>query len=280
MATSREPLAVGGEVTWTVPPLSEADGIELFTARCSQVRPGLGLRAEDTAAMRSICRHLDGLPLAIELAAARTRALTPARIAAHLHDHLRVLPGGPRTAPSRQATLRASFEWSHALLTPGEQALLRQLSVFAGGFDIEAVLAVCPAATIGLLAALTDRSLIAVDDYGGQPEPRYRMLETIRQYAAEHLAQAGEADQVHTRHRDHYLNLAEAAEPQLISREQDRWLGQPAQRAGQPARGPAWSRDHGDWEALARMVTALATYWAMLHRDAEFRDVAGGCRGS
>src|SRR5260370_15750397 len=147
VATSREPLGVGGELTWAVPVLSEVDGVELFTDRARHVRPDFSLRAEDADAVRSICRRLDGLPLAIELAAARTRALAPARIAAQLKDHFRLLPSGPRTAPARQATLRASFDWSYGLLTEVEQKLLRELSVFAGGFDLEAAPAVCPTAS-------------------------------------------------------------------------------------------------------------------------------------
>ncbi|HLQ61101.1 MAG TPA: AAA family ATPase, partial [Candidatus Acidoferrales bacterium] len=162
VATSREPLGVDGEVTWAVPPLSDADAIDLFSDRARLALPQFRLRAEDADAVRSICRRLDGLPLAIELAAARIRALAPAGIAAHLKDHFRVLPSGPRTAPGRQATLRASFEWSYELLSTAERALLRQLAVFAGGFDVEAALAVCPAASVELLATLPDRSLIIV----------------------------------------------------------------------------------------------------------------------
>src|SRR5262249_5540566 len=163
VATSREPLGVGGETTWVVPPLVEADAVDLFSDRARQVRPEFRLRPEDADAVRFICRRLDGLPLAIELAAARARALDPSYIAAGLKDHLALLPAGPRTAPQRQSTLAASFEWSHELLLDGERALLRQLSVFAGGFDVEAALAVCPAASLELLASLTDRSLIMLE---------------------------------------------------------------------------------------------------------------------
>jgi predicted ATPase/DNA-binding CsgD family transcriptional regulator len=271
LATSREPLAVDGEVTWVVPPLTEPDGVQLFTDRAHQARPELRLRDEDTQAARSICRRLDGLPLAIELAAARTRALAPARIAAHLQDHLRVLPGGPRTAPGRQATLRASFEWSYSLLPDTERALLRQLSVLAGGFDLDAALAVCPAASIELLAALTDRSLIVVDHQDGQAEPRYRMLETIREFAAERLAETGEVDLVRARHRDHYLRLAEAAEPELMGRDADRWRAQLTDELDNLRAALAWSRDQSEIDALARMVAALAWFWAIPGRITEFQ---------
>ena len=260
VATSREPLAVGGELTWAVPVLSEVDGVELFTDRARHVRPDFSLRAEDADAVRSICRRLDGLPLAIELAAALTRALAPARIAAQLKNHFRLLPSGPRTAPDRQATLFASFEWSHGLLTEAEQALLRQLSVFAGGFDLEAALAVCPAASLELLAALADRSLIVVEARSDLAEPLYRMLETVREFADQRMAQAGEVDLIRTRHRDHYLALAEAAEPLLLGLEEDRWRARLTREMDNMRAALAWSRDHGDAESLARMVTTLMSF--------------------
>jgi predicted ATPase/DNA-binding CsgD family transcriptional regulator len=271
VATSREPLGVGGEVTWTVPPLSEADGVELFTTRAKQARPRLRLHEDESAAVRSICRHLDGLPLAIELAAARSRALSPSLIAAHLHDHLRVLPRGPRTAPSRQATLRASFEWSQELLSPAERALLRQLSVFAGAFDVEAALAVCPSASIELVASLADRSLIVVDESVERAEPRYRMLATIREYAAEQLAESGDAGLIHTRHRDHYLALSETAEPEMFGKDERRWRARLRTELDNVRAALAWSRDTGDAEALARMVTALAWFWTRPGGFAEFQ---------
>src|SRR5207245_11560015 len=127
VATSREPLGVAGEVTWAVPSMIEVDAVELFTDRARQALPQFTLHDDDTKAVLDICRRLDGLPLAIELAAARTRALDPVDIAAGLKDRFAVLPSGPRTAPRRQATLAASFDWSHDLLTAPERALLRQL---------------------------------------------------------------------------------------------------------------------------------------------------------
>ncbi len=148
VTTSRQPLGVAGEVTWAVPPLVEADAVELFNDRARQALPQFRLHDDQRAAVVEICNRLDGLPLAIELAAARTRALTPARIAAGLKDRLAVLSTGPCGGPRRQATLEASFDWSYDLLSEPERALLRQLSVFAGGFDVEAALAVCPAATL------------------------------------------------------------------------------------------------------------------------------------
>ncbi len=271
LATSREPLAVAGEVTWAVPPLTEPDGFKLFTDRARQARPELRLRDEDDDAVRSICRRLDGLPLAIELAAARTRALAPVGIAAHLRDHLRILPGGPRTAPGRQATLRASFEWSYSLLSDAERALLRQLSVFAGGFNVEAALAVCPVTSVELLAALADRSLIVMDDRVEQPEPRYRMLETIREFAAERMAEASETELIQTRHRDYYRGLAEAAEPYVVGIEADHWRAGLSAELDNLRAALAWSRDQGDAESLARMVVALAYFWTVPGRHIEFQ---------
>jgi predicted ATPase/DNA-binding CsgD family transcriptional regulator len=263
VATSREPLGVGGEVTWAVPPLSEADAVELFTDRARQAWPQFRLRDDDRKAVLDICQRLDGLPLAIELAAARTRAFDPVYIAAGLRDRFAVLPSGPRTAPRRQATLAASFDWSYELLSDPERALLRQLSVFAGGFDVEAALAVCPAASLELLAAVTDRSLIIVDGRGSRPESRYKMLETVRQFAAEHLDEAEEVELMRTRHRDYYLGLAETAEPQMFGSEHDRWRATLRAELDNFRAALAWSRDRGDAEALCKMVVGLTPSWLM-----------------
>ena len=271
VATSREPLEVSGEITWAVPPLGDADGAELFIDRARRARPEFRLRQEDADAVRSICRSLDGLPLAIELAAARARALDPAYIAAGLKDHLALLPKGPRTAPQRQSTLAASFDWSHELLSDAERVLLRQLSVFAGGFDVAAALAVCPAASLELVAALTDRSLIMVEHRSDQPEPRYRMLETVREFAAEHLDEAEEVELLRTRHRDHYLALAETLEPLLLGPEEDRWRARLRVELDNLRAALAWSRDQGEAEALARMLSALAWFWVTPGRITEFQ---------
>jgi DNA-binding CsgD family transcriptional regulator len=261
---------VGGEVTWAVPPLSEADGFELFSDRAHLARPQLRLGEDDAQAVHSICRRLDGLPLAIELAAARTRALAPAQIAARLKDRFELLPTGPRTAPSRQATLRASFEWSYELLTEVERAVLRQLSVFVDGFDLEAALDVCPAASVELVAALADRSLIRLDDKADQAEPRYRMLETVREFAAERLAEAEEVELLRTRHRDHYLALAETTKPLLLSLDEDRWRARLRLERDNFRAALAWSREQGEAQALARLVAALIWFWMVPGRMTEF----------
>jgi len=270
VATSREPLGVGGEVTWVVPPLNEDDAVQLFTERASQARPQFYVRIDDADAVRSICRRLDGLPLAIELAAARTRAFAPADIDAGLQDRLDLLPSGPRTAPARQATLQASFDWSYELLSEAERILLRQCSGFAGGFDLEAATAVCPAAGLDVLAALVDRSLLLVQDLAELDGPRYRMLEPIRQFAARHLAEAGEVELIRTRHRDHYLRLAEAIQPLLLGPEEDRWRARLRTEQDNLRAAMAWSRDQGDGESLTRMVSALIWFWASPGRITEF----------
>jgi predicted ATPase/DNA-binding CsgD family transcriptional regulator len=262
VATSREPLGVGGEVTWAVPPLIDADAVELFSDRARQARPQFQLGPEDADAARAICRRLDSLPLAIELAAARTRALAPGDIAARLKDRFELLPPGPRTAPARQATLSASFDWSYELLSGRERVLLRQCSVFAGGFDLEAASAVCSPGGADVLAALVDRSMLVVQDFS-QGSRRYRMLETIREFATQRLAEAGEVDLIHTRHRDHYLALVEAAEPELLGPDEDRWRACLTAEQDNLRAALAWSRDHGDAEAMARMVAALVWFWAV-----------------
>jgi predicted ATPase/DNA-binding CsgD family transcriptional regulator len=270
MATSREPLGVGGEVTWAVPPLTDADGIDLFSDRARQARPHFSLRETDAEAVRSICRRLDGMPLAIELAAARARAFSPADIASALQGRLELLPAGPRTAPARHATLQASFDWSHDLLSEPERALLRQGSVFAGGFDLEAATAVCPAADLDVLGALVDRSLLLVEEDPATGISRYRMLEPIRQFAAGRLAEAGEAEAIRSRHRDHYLQLAETAEPLLAGPEEDLWRSRLTREMDNLRAALAWSRDHGDAESLARMVSALMWFWTWPGRIREF----------
>ena len=162
--------------------------------------------------MTEICRRLDGVPLAIELAAARVRALSLAEILDSLHDRFRLLTGGARTAVRRQQTLRASVDWSHALLTEPERVLFRRLAAFIGGFDLDGAQSVCGGGDVeryqvlDQLALLVDKSLVVADESGSRT--RYRLLETMRQYALEKLGESGEADVVRTRHRDHYTAMA------------------------------------------------------------------------
>jgi predicted ATPase len=207
LATSREAIGVAGEVSWRVPSLSLTDeAIELFTDRARHARPSFAVSDDNAATVSEICARLDGVPLAIELAAARVRALSLAEILEGLHDRFRLLTGGARTAGRRQQTLRASVDWSHALLTEPERVLFGRLAVFLGGFDLDAAQAVAAGGDVARyqvldqLTLLVDKSLVVADDTGGRT--RYRLLETVRQYALEKLGESGEADAVRTRHRD------------------------------------------------------------------------------
>ena len=233
MTTSREPLGVPGEQTWRVPSLSipkpanvgaaeELDRFEatrLFCDRARRARPNFRLTEDVAAAVAVICERLDGIPLAIELAAARIRALSPAQIAAGLDDRFRLLTGGPRTVTARHQTLLASVAWSYELLSPAERALFRRLSVFAGGFTLDAAEEVSAEddserlAVLDNLAQLVDKSLVVMEEAG--TIVRYRLLETIRQFGADRLLDAGEAPSVRTRHLDFHLRLSEAAEPRV-----------------------------------------------------------------
>src|SRR5579875_510753 len=224
LATSREPLRVACETVWPVPPLAIApaapagdaaagEAVRLFTERAAAALPGFALTPPDADAVAGICRALDGIPLAIELAAARVRALSVEQIRRRMADRLGLLTAGDRTAPPRQRTLRAAIDWSHDLLTEQEQVLLRRLSVFAG-WSLEMAEQVCsdqripPGGTLDLLAALVDKSLVVREpEVLGQA--RYRLLDTIREYAAGRLAAAGETAAISRRFRDYVLTVVE-----------------------------------------------------------------------
>ncbi len=228
VATSREPLRVRGETVWRVPPLTlpahladvvmassgEHEALRLFVDRAAAVRPGFALTADNLAPIVQLCRTLDGVPLAIELAAARIRALSTEQIAARIGNRFRLLASGDRTAPARQQTLLATVDWSFDLLTPDEQILLRRLSVFSG-WSLEMAEEVCadeqiPAhRVLDLLAALIDKSLVALEDEVAG-DARYRLLDTIKAYAADQLITAGEQEELRARHARHMLALAEA----------------------------------------------------------------------
>ena len=230
VATSREPLGVRGETTWRVPSLSlpsagilealaDSDAVRLFVERAGQVRPNFALTDESAPHVVAICRHLDGIPLAIELAAARVRVLPPERIAAGLSDRFHLLTGGARGALPRLQTLRASVDWSHDLLDERERKLLRRLGVFQGGFTLDACESVCAddeldrSAILDLLTSLIDKSLVLVEERGSSS--RCAVLETVRQYALERLAEAAETDRMRARHADAFVALAEDTAPIL-----------------------------------------------------------------
>ena len=232
LATSRERLRIDGEIAWRVPPLSlpeqrpdataarlaRFEAVRLFCGRAAEAAPGFELTDANAASVAAVCRGLDGMPLAIELAAARTAMLTPQQIAERLGDALALLRGGSRAGLTRQQTLRATLEWSHELLGEPERRLYRRLGVFAGTFGLEAVEGICGEGeeaedVLGVLSRLVDKSLVQVEIATGPN--RYRLLETVRQDARERLGLAGEADRLEAAHCDWYRALARAADRDL-----------------------------------------------------------------
>ncbi|WP_231990065.1 LuxR C-terminal-related transcriptional regulator [Mycobacterium sp. 852002-51971_SCH5477799-a] len=265
LATSREPIGMSGEVIWRVPSLSfEGDAARLFEDRARHARPGFSVDDVNAAAVNEICRRLDGMPLAIELAAARVRALSADEILAGLQDRFRLLTGGSRTAVRRQQTLQASVDWSHALLTEPERILFRRLGVFMGGFDLDACReVVCdkdlgPHQVLDVLALLIDKSLVIAESVGGAT--RYRLLETIRQYAQERLSESAEAIAVRDQHRDHYIAMAATLDaPGDISLE---LLLDRAQAEIDNLRAAfGWSRENSDTDSALRLATSLQPLW-------------------
>lgn len=265
LATSREPLRTGAETTWPVPSLSLSDeAVELFTDRASHVRPGFSVTGDNVGTVMEICRRLDGIPLAIELAAARMRGISPAEVLDSLHDRFRLLTGGARTAVRRQQTLRASVDWSHSLLTHAEAVLLRRLAVFTGGFDIEAAAAVCGDGDVqrfqvlDQLTLLVDKSLVVAENTDART--RYRLLETIRQYALEKLSESGEADAVRTRHRDYYTDLA--AQLDFVERVDFRHRVRQVEAELDNLRTAfAWSRDNEEASRALELASSLQPLW-------------------
>ncbi|WP_328325901.1 MULTISPECIES: AfsR/SARP family transcriptional regulator [unclassified Streptomyces] len=213
LATSREPLGVPGEVVRPLEPLPQPSALRLFAERGSAARPGFRTD-DDPEAATEICRRLDGLPLAIELAAARLRMLSPRQIADRLDNRFRLLTGGARTTLPRQQTLRAVVDWSWDLLDEPERTVLRRLSVFAGGCGLTAVEAVCGDDALDGLGSLVDKSLVVAAP-SGEGEMRYRLLETVGEYAAERLDEAGDRADAEHRHLVHYRELARRADPEL-----------------------------------------------------------------
>lgn len=277
LATSREPIGIAGELTWRVPSLSlDGEAVELFVDRARRTRPDFALTEDNSPAVAEICRRLDGIPLAIELAAARIRALSLSQIVDGLHHNFRLLAGGARTAVRRQQTLRASIDWSHAMLTEPERILFRRMAVFMGGFDLDAAHAVGAGIDvehyqlIDLLGLLVDKSLIVTEEVDGMM--RYRLLETVRQYGLEKLAESGEAEAVRTRHRDHYTGTTVMLESQM------RGDGTPlvpwAELEMDNLRAAhAWSCDAGEFGPALQLVSALQRLWLTLGR---FREGVAG----
>lgn len=225
LATSREALGVASETAWLVPPLAGDEAVQLFVERARATLPTFSPNDSQLVAIREICRRLDGIPLAIELAAARARVLTPEQIAQRLDDAFRLLTVGSRTALPRHRTLRATMDWSYNLLGAREQVLLRRLAIFVGTFTLDAAEAVCASAPLETedildgVTALVDRSLVVME--AGEGVARYRLLETVRQYGRERLREAGEIELLERFHADHFLAIAEAAAPRLFGGEEE-----------------------------------------------------------
>jgi len=292
LVTSREPLGIGGETVYRVPPLSlpaaddsdvsaePSDAVTLFLERAREQGASLAVDAETGPLVASICRRLDGMPLAIELAAARLRSLSLAGLRDRLDQRFRLLTGGSRTALPRQQTLRATVEWSHSLLTGAEQVVLRRLSVFAESFDLDAAEAVCGFGDLGrsdvavLLGSLVDKSLVLAEPAG--TALRYRLLETIRQFAAERLADADteEVAAVATAHCEYFLALAEAAAPHLTGSGQGMWFARlDAEQANLRRAAGRAARDPDGTGQVLRFGVALRHYWIARSLDSEAADL-------
>ncbi|GAA2129524.1 BTAD domain-containing putative transcriptional regulator [Actinomadura napierensis] len=287
LATSREPLGITGETLWPVgpleaPPSSAAPeeararpAVRLFADRAAAVSPGFAVTGANVAWIVRICRALDGMPLAIELAAARMRAMTPEQVATRLDDRFRLLSAGSRTALPRHRTLRAVVEWSWDLLEEPERVLCRRLAVFPGGATLETVERVCAGPGLGradvldVLTALVDKSLVTVT--GADGGPRYRMLETIRAYGTERLAEAGEERAVRRAHADCFVALAEEAEPHLYRAEQLDWLRRLTAEHDNVSAALRWTISAGDAATALRFCAALGWYWFL---QGELRDGA------
>jgi predicted ATPase/DNA-binding SARP family transcriptional activator len=288
LATSREPLGITGEVLHPVAPLAlPSDGVEpaealrypavrLFADRAAAARPAFAVDRSTLASVLRICRALDGIPLAIELAAARLRALSPEQIAARLDDRFRLLADGGRAALPRHQTLRAVIDWSWDLLGDAERILLRRLAVFAGGATLEAAERVCagpgldgpaPDEVLYLLASLVDKSLVVAGEGAG--EVRYSMLETVRAYGEERRRAAGEDDALRRAHAECFRDLAEQADPQLRRGDQQRWVERLAVERDNLHAALRWAVDHEDGPLACRLVAALGWYWFLRSLRAE-----------
>jgi predicted ATPase/class 3 adenylate cyclase len=279
LATSREALAVGGETVWRVPSLSlpavkkhakevppealETEAVRLFLDRVRSLSPGFKLTTSGAAATVEICRRLDGIPLAIELAAAMVNVLSPEQIADRLVDFFRVLSKGSRTALPRHQTLLGAIQWSYDLLTPPQQVLLRRLSVFQGGWTIEAAEDSCAFGALestdilGILIGLVDKSLVVVEEPVGLP-PRYRLLETVRQFSRHRLADAGEDQDVGSRHCDHFSALAKQGETEIRGHNQAIWLDRLEREHDNLRAAFQWAARS---ERAAQIAVSLHEFW-------------------
>ena len=279
LATSREPLKIAGETMWRVPSLSvpdpaavrlgvdieKFDAVRLFIERALQSKADFAVTASNAAAIVQVCQRLGGIPLALELAATRVKVLSCEQIAVRLNDQFRLLTGGARNVLPRHQTLRAAVDWSHDLLSAREQALFRRLSVFAGGFVLEAAEAICcldqcePDDILDLLASLVDKSLVAVEERGVRV--RYRLSETLRQYGAERLTEAEEATELSDRLLQWSLAEAERAEPELKGPEQGAFLDLLEDEHDNLRAALGWALKRGDTPDGIRLAVTLSRFW-------------------
>jgi predicted ATPase/class 3 adenylate cyclase/Tfp pilus assembly protein PilF len=279
LASSREALGIGGEQSYRVPSLSLPDpkqahtplsvapfeAVQLFTERALLARPDFQVTPQNAATLAAICYRLDGIPLAIELAAARVRLLSVEEINHKLDQRFRLLTGGSRTALPRQQTLRSLIDWSYNLLHDPEQLLLQRLSAFAGGWTLAAAEQVCAGegvedwAALDLLTSLADKSLLVVEQ--SDEHSRYRLLETVRQYARERLLESGGGEAVRVRHRDYFLMLAEEVEPKLLAAEQAEWLRRLDEEHENLRSALEWSLAEAESGAGLRLCGALYRFW-------------------
>jgi non-specific serine/threonine protein kinase len=282
LATSREALRMSGEVIWpvsllsvpgpksptTVAQLEGYESVRLFVDRARQRKPAFALRPENAQAVAQICAYLEGLPLAIELAAARIKMLPPQALLRRLSDRLKLLTGGPREFSERQRTLRSTIEWSYELLEEGEKALFGRLSVFSGGATLETTEAVCDALgdlsvdTLEGLSSLLEKSLLRQEEEA-EGEPRFVMLETIREYAGERLKESGEAETTKRAHAEYFLVLAEEAEPMLWGPEDVAWLDRLEREHDNMRAALSWSIKHDEDELALKLGGALRWFWNM-----------------
>ena len=291
LVTTQAALRVRGEHELVLSPLLVPEGpagrngilaagpaVELFVERAREVDPDFELTAENVATVAEICRRLDGLPLAIELAAARVKLLSPEAIVRHLDGRFELLTGGDRDALERHRTLRSAIDWSYELLDEDERRLFARLGVFAGRSTFEAVAAVCadpeivtPGELLGLLVGLVDQNLI-VSRPGPDGEPRFAMLESIRLYALDRLAEEGRLDEFRDRHARRFLAFVESAEPELTRAGQAVWSEQLGDQAGNVRAALGWLLESRDAEAAARMAGALTRFWSMRGLSGEGRE--------
>ena len=266
IATSREGLGVPAERVVPVAPLAtdaDGDAVELFVTRARAARPEFALDAETTPTVVELCRRLDGIPLAIELAAARTRSIAPAVILERLDERFRMLTGGSRTAVARQQTLQAAVDWSYELLSEPERAVLDRLSVFAGGFTLDAAEAVAGDDEIDALdvlehvGALVDKSLVVADP----GETTYRLLETIRQYAAGRLAGSGTAGELRARHAGHYRTVAATISPDLTGPRDLAGFDRLSADIENLRLMLDWYQDHDEAAVVADVIWDLGPFW-------------------